>query len=123
MGERYRLLFLQEGLDEESLALFDLLKKPNLTKTDITRIKKVAKELLETLKTEKLRVDHWREKEATRDAVRLLIRDYLWSDDTGLPVDCYTDDEVHAASEEVYRHIFRAYPTVPSPFYQTEQSA
>ena len=33
---------LREGLDEESLAIFDLLNKPDLGRTDIERIKKVA---------------------------------------------------------------------------------
>ena len=114
---------VREGLDEESLALFDLLKKPDLSANDTKRIKKVAEDLLAILKTEKLRVDHWRDKESTRDAIRLVIRDYLWSDNTGLPVDSYTEDEVQAVSEEVYRHIFRAYPTIPSPFYSTSKSA
>ena len=68
---------VREGLDEESLAIFDLLKKPNLDKADIQRIKKVAKELLRTLKAEKLRVDQWREKEATQSAVKVAIHDFL----------------------------------------------
>lgn len=108
---------VREGLDEESLAIFDLLKKPDLKPVEIKLIKSVAVELLDKLKQEKLRVDHWREKEATRDAVRATIRDYLWSDDTGLPVDNYTEDDVDARAEEVFRHIYRAYPTVPSPYY------
>ncbi|MDF1591565.1 MAG: type I restriction endonuclease subunit R [Desulfobacterales bacterium] len=68
---------MREGLDEESLAIFDLLKKPDLTSSDIRRIKAVAVGLLERLKAEKLRVDHWRDKESTRDAVRIAIRDFL----------------------------------------------
>jgi len=108
---------MREGLDEESLALFDILKKSTLTPADIKRIKKVAVELLNTLKAEKLRIDHWREKESTRDAVRIAIRDFLWSDKTGLPVDTYTEEEVSAKTDEVFRHIYRAYPTVPSPYY------
>jgi len=43
---------VREGLNEESLAIFDLLKKPELTPTDIKRVKQVAAELLETLKRE-----------------------------------------------------------------------
>ena len=61
---------VREGLDEESLAIFDLLKKDDLPAADITRSKTVAADLLVTLKAEKLRVDQWREKEATRDAVK-----------------------------------------------------
>ena len=81
---------VREGLDEESLAIFDLLKKGELNVADIKRIKTVAVRLLETLKAEKLRVDQWRDKESTRDAVRVTIQNFLWSDKTGLPVDSYT---------------------------------
>jgi len=108
---------VREGLDEESLALFDLLKKPSLSNADIKLIKKVAIELLETLKGKKLKIDHWRDKESMRDAVRITIRDFLWSDKTGLPVDSYSEEEVAAKAEDVFLHVFRAYPTVPSPFY------
>ncbi|MCR9095667.1 MAG: type I restriction endonuclease subunit R [bacterium] len=108
---------MREGLDEESLAIFDLIKKPDLGANEVEQVKTVAVELLTTLKAEKLRVDQWREKESTRDAVRVEIRDFLWSDGTGLPIDAYGEDEVTERSEDVYRHVFRAYPTVPSPFY------
>ena len=108
---------VREELDEESLALFDLLKKPELSSGDIKRIKEVAVELLETLKAEKLKIDHWQDKEATRDAVRITIRDFLWSDDTGLPVASYTEADVRTRAEEVFRHVYRVYPTLPSPYY------
>ena len=108
---------VREGLDEESLAIFDLLKKQTLSASEIKRIKDIAVELLERLKAEKLRIDHWRDKEATRDAVRLTIRDFLWSDKTGLPVDCYTENDVQTKAEDIFRHVYRAYPTVPSPYY------
>jgi type I restriction enzyme R subunit len=109
---------VREGLDEESLAIFDLLKKQDLNAAEIKRIKQVAVDLLKTLKAEKLRVDHWRDKESSRDAVRVAIRDFLWSDKTGLPVECYTEDDVQSRAEEVFRHVFRVYPTVPSPYYE-----
>jgi type I restriction enzyme R subunit len=110
---------VSEGLDEESLAVFDLLKKPDLSPKDIKRIKDVAVELLDNLKAEKLRIDHWRDKEATRDAVRVIIHDFLWSDSTGLPVDTYTEEDVASKAAEVYRHVYRVYPTLPSPFYDS----
>lgn len=114
---------VREGLDEESLAIFDLLKKGDLNAADIKRIKSVAVRLLETLKAEKLRVDQWRDKESTRDAVRVAIQNFLWSDKTGLPVDSYTEDDVQTRSDEVFRHVFRVYPTVPSPYYQYAAAA
>jgi len=109
---------IREGLDEESLAIFDLLKKPDLKEADIKRIKKIAVNLLNTLKEEKLQVDQWRDKETTRDAVRVAIRNFLWSDDTGLPVDLYTEDDVDHKAEDVFRHVFWAYPILPSPYYE-----
>ncbi len=108
---------VREGLDEESLAVFDLLKKENLKPADIRRIKTVAVQLLEKLKAEKLKVDHWRDKESTRDAVRIAIKNFLWSEDTGLPVDAYDEAEVENKSDAVFGHIYRTYPTVPSPFF------
>ncbi len=114
---------VREGLDEESLAIFDLLKKQELIPQERGRIKKVAKGLLETLKAEKLRIDHWQEKESTRDAVRAAIQDFLWSDDTGLPVESYTEEEVKGRAEEIFRHVYRVYPRIPSPFYEKTVAA
>ncbi|MGC2049416.1 MAG: type I restriction enzyme endonuclease domain-containing protein, partial [Gallionella sp.] len=111
---------VREGLDDESLAIFDLLGKPDLKASEIKRIKAVAVQLLEKLKAEIKQVDHWRDKEATRDAVRLAIHDYLWNDATGLPEDAFDEDDVVLRAEGVFRHIYRAYPTVPSPFYSAQ---
>lgn len=111
---------VREGLDEESLAIFDLLNKPDLKPSEIRRIKAVATQLLKRLKEEKLRVDQWRDKEATRDAVRQAIHDFLWSEDTGLPVDCFAEKDVEVKAEDVFRHIYRAYPTIPSPYFSAQ---
>ncbi|OQY06237.1 MAG: hypothetical protein B6I22_05925 [Desulfobacteraceae bacterium 4572_123] len=81
-------------------------------------MKKVAVSLLETLKNEKLRIANWRKKEGTRDAVRQNIFDFLFDEKTGLPVENYKDDEVKMLSDCVFSHIYRAYPTVPSPYYE-----
>ena len=114
---------MREGLDEESLPIIDLLKKPDLSAAKIKRIEAVAVELLERLKTEMLRTDHWRDKEATRDAARVTIRDFLWDDATGLPVDAFADADadadadVDAKAEDVFRHGYRGYPTPPSTYF------
>lgn len=97
---------VREGLDEDSQALFDLLLKPELSKRDIERIKKVAVELLAKLKIEKLQMDNWREKEATRDAVLVTIRDFLWNEDTGLPITSYSESEVEDKATQIYLQIF-----------------
>jgi type I restriction enzyme R subunit len=108
---------VREGLDEESLAIFDLLRKPELTAKEIKRIKLVAVELLRTLKGKIREIDHWRDRETTRDALRVEIHDFLYSDATGLPEDFYSVDDVQTKSDEVFRHIYRVYPAIPSPVY------
>ncbi|HML77356.1 type I restriction endonuclease subunit R [Geobacter sulfurreducens] len=100
---------IREGLDEESLAMFDLLIKPELSKSERERIKRVAKDLLEILKAEKLRIENWPEKEATRSAVRVTIRDFLYNEATGLPVSFYSDEEVETKTDLIYQHLFMQY--------------
>lgn len=113
----------REGLDEESLALFDLLAKPELSPQETKRIKAVAADLLAALKAERLRVEHWQDKEATRDAVRQAILDFLWDDAVGLPVGQYSQQEVQTRADGVYQHVFRVYPRLPSPYYETRLAA
>ncbi len=55
--------------------------------------------------------------------MRLAIKDFLWSDQTGLPVDNYGEDEVQTRAEEVYRHVYRVYPTLPSLYYEAGTAA
>ena len=113
----------REGLDEESLAVFDLLKKPALGPAEIKQIKAVAYNLLEKLKAEKLRIDQWRDKETTRDAVRVVIHDFLYNSETGLPESSYSEDDVRIKTQAVFHHVSQVYPTLPSPYYATVAAA
>ena len=66
---------IAEGLTEEELALFDILTKPEpvLTKTEEAEVKKVCRELLATLKREKLVLD-WREKQQAKAGVMQTLK-------------------------------------------------
>lgn len=108
---------VREGLDEESLALFDLLRKPSLSPKETDQIKAVAIELLSAVKLQIREIDAWADKESTRDAVLGSIRDFLWSDRTGLPESSYTEEDVVERADGVFRHVMRVYPSVPSPYY------
>ena len=67
---------VREGLDEEELAIFDLLTKPEpkLTKAQEVEVKAIARRLITKLKHEKLILD-WRLKENARADVRQTIRE------------------------------------------------
>ena len=94
---------LREGLDEPTLAVFDLLKKEELTPADIKRIKQVAVDLYARLREELDRVRDWEQKHATRDLVKQTIFDFLYSDETGLP-ESYSEDEITTKSTLVFGH-------------------
>ena len=63
------------GLSEEELALFDILTKPEpvLTRAEEAEVKKLCRELLATLKREKLVLD-WREKQQAKAGVIQTLR-------------------------------------------------
>jgi type I restriction enzyme R subunit len=96
--DKESLRAMQEGLDEELLAIFDLLVKPDLLMRDIKRIKEVAQGLLFELKSEKLRINNWREKQATRDDVKIEIANFLWNERTGLPKS-YSEEEIGSKAD------------------------
>jgi type I restriction enzyme, R subunit len=96
---------ISENLAEEELAIFDLLIKPNITLTEKEKlqVKKVAQELLETLKQEKLVLD-WRKRQQSKAAVKVAIEDIL----DGLP-ESYSTDIYQRKCEEVYQHVYESY--------------
>ncbi len=110
---------VREELDEETLAIYDLLAKPNLKPQEIKKIKRVAKKLLVKLKKKLKDLYRWQDREPSRDTVKVMIKDFLWNEGTGLPIDFYTINEVEKKTQEVFYHVYRAYPTVPSPYYAT----
>lgn len=94
-----------ESLSEEELAIFDILTRPNLKLSKLERenVKEVAKELLTTLKVERLVLD-WRKNQKTRAGVRLAIEETL----DKLP-ETYTGELYQDKCDLVYEHIYDAY--------------
>jgi len=96
---------IRENIDEETLAIYDLLRKDDLTKKDEEAVKKVAKETLENLKSEKLKGSRWRESAQVSAQIRIIIRDSLLF----LPQEQYPDEEIDIKTLDVYQHIYSNY--------------
>ncbi len=96
---------IKEGLDEETLAIFDLLRKPDLSDQEEAEVKKVAVKTLSTLKDEKLKVERWRESTQVTAQVKTTILESLQY----LPQQAYNDNEVSSRAELVYQHIYSNY--------------
>ena len=107
-------VLLKRGpLTEEELAILDLLTKPEmkLTAAEEREVKKVAKQLLETLKREKLVLD-WKKRQSTRAAVRYTIETVF----DELPR-TYTADLYEQKCQTIYQHIFESYPSQGKSLY------
>jgi len=96
---------ISEGLSEEELAVFDILTKPEISVTDQEKeeVKRIARDLLEILKREKLVLD-WRKRQQARASVRVTVLDEL----DKLPP-AYTDEMYQSKSELIYQHIYDNY--------------
>lgn len=92
-----------EGLNEEELAIFDLLdSKVELSDKERRKVKQIAKALLEKLQSA-LVID-WRKKQRSKAQVKRVIENVL----DELPKSY--DDEIWPHSvERVYQHVFDAY--------------
>ena len=106
---------IAENLAEEELAIFDLLTRPELklTQKDEQQVKRVAEELLQTLKKERLVLD-WRKKQQARAAVQVCIADTLIQ----LPP-AYTSDLYHEKCELTYQHVYDSYFGLGSSVYES----
>ncbi len=96
---------IRENLDEETLAIYDLLRKDNLTKKEEKLVKGIAKETLDKLKQEKLKGSMWRESAQISAQIRIMIRDSLLF----LPQEKYPDTEIDIKTLDVYQHIYSNY--------------
>lgn len=95
--------YQRENLDnEEQLAIFDMLAKASLSKKDRERIKGVARELLNTLKQNKLHIDHWRAKASAQAQIKLDILNHLYEH---LPEDGYDADDIEAMADNVFIYL------------------
>ncbi len=94
-----------ESLSEEELALFDILTKPEpkLSQAEQAEVKRMCRELLATLKREKLVLD-WREKQQAKAAVMQTIKLQM----RGLPKP-YTRDVQQEKFARAFAHIYDHY--------------
>ena len=100
------LRYVREGFkSDEELALYELLVKDNLTKTEIKKLKLVATELLEKIKSELKGMDHPFDKPATKAAIIVTIRDTLWQE---LP-ESYPETSIGFYRDQVYNFVSQRY--------------
>lgn len=101
--------YVREGFkSDEELTLYDMLFRNDLNKNDIKKLKTVAAELLNKIKTKISEYDHWTDKQETKAAVDNLIRDTLWAE---LP-ECYDEASIWGYRQRIYEYVYTHYKDV-----------
>ena len=97
--------YVREGFSsDEELSIYDLLFSENLSKTDITKIKKMSVDLLQKIKEKIAQMDHWTDKQETRAAVDVLIRNVLYEE---IPDSMF--DQLDSYRKAIYEHVYTHY--------------
>ena len=95
---------VEEGLSENELALFDLLKKENWGKAERERVKQSSRDLLAAIKARLVELDRFWEKEQTKAEMRVFILDEVFAN---LPTPPFTVEEKQTVASDVYAHIWQ----------------
>src|SRR6185312_2445143 len=94
----------REGLQEDELALFDLLQKDGLDATSRERVKQASRELLAAVKARLAELDRFWEKEQTKADVEIFILDEVFA---SLPTPPFTPEEKKRVAQNVYAHVWQ----------------
>ena len=95
---------VEEGLNEDELALFDLLKRDDLGKAERERVKQSSRDLLAAIKARLSELDRFWEKEQTKADLQVFILDEVFGN---LPTPPFTTEEKEAVAADVYAHIWQ----------------
>jgi type I restriction enzyme R subunit len=93
-----------EGLAEPELAIFDKLKRDDLSQIDREQVKQASKHLLAEVQRIIGTLDRWTEKEQTRARVESTILDQVH---TLLPSPPFSEEEKQAIAGKVYAHVWQ----------------
>lgn len=101
--------YVREGFtSDEELSLYDMLFDENLSKEDIKKIKKIAVDLLDKIKSKIAELDHWTDKQETKAEVDTLIGKILWEE---LP-ESYSDNAIFTYRQRIYEYVYMRYKEV-----------
>lgn len=99
-----QLRAVHEGLSEGELALFDLLRRDGLKKTELERLKQASKTLLGRVRELLAPMEHWTRNAQTQAEVKASILDWLYE---SLPRPPFTDGETDGLAERVYGYVWQ----------------
>ena len=94
----------EEGLNEEELALFDLLFRENISKIDREKLKQASKSLLSSLRELIKPMPTWIQNVQTQAEVRMSVLDILWEK---LPRPSFTEEDAELLTDRIYDYVWQ----------------
>jgi type I restriction enzyme R subunit len=95
---------VEEGLSQEEMAIFDLLKSENLSKKDREIVKQASKSLLTRIRELLASMQHWTRNAQTQAEVETSILDWLFET---LPHPPFTEEETNILADRIYEHVWQ----------------
>jgi type I restriction enzyme R subunit len=92
-----------EGLNEDELALFDLLFRDNISKVDREKVKQASRSLLASLQELLRPMPAWTQNVQTQAQVKVFILDTLWR---SLPRPPFSDQDTEALTDRIYDYVW-----------------
>jgi type I restriction enzyme, R subunit len=93
----------EEGLSDDELALFDLLFKEGISKTEREKLKQASKALLSSLKALVKPMPAWVQNVTTQAEVKMFILDKLWQ---SIPRPPFSEQDTEALADQVYDYVW-----------------
>jgi type I restriction enzyme, R subunit len=94
---------IEEGLSEEEYAMFSMLLRKDISKTDRERLKLASRDLLQELQKLLASLEQWTQKEQTQADVEVFILDHLYR---MLPSPPFTDADKQMAASDIYSYVW-----------------
>ena len=95
----------EEGLSEDEYALFQMLFKDNISKTDLERLKQASRSLLASLREVLKPMHAWTQNVQTQAEVKVAILDGLWQH---LPRPPFTEQDIESLADVVYDYVWQS---------------
>jgi type I restriction enzyme R subunit len=94
----------QEGLNEDELAMFDLLRKDSITKAERERLKQASRDLLASLRELLRPMPYWTKSATSRAEVEMFILNNLYE---RLPRPPFTEEETDSLAGQLYGYVWQ----------------
>ena len=95
---------VEEGLSPAEMAVFDLLKRENLTKVDREKVKQASLSLLARIRALLGSMDQWTRNAQTQAEVQTSILDWLYE---SLPQPPFTESDTTRLAQQLYEYVWQ----------------